>query len=300
MLTKEKFYGQYTIGCSRRKKWENEHLPVIDTSYKTLEKARSRTIRELSSAVNTLANYGDTYYREPLKAVSREGFDSLYDGLVKKHDFTMLEMDEYVSTIMFESRAVISEKNHQTNTNLTVDLGLFKTRLYFDDYVSSSPRSVGLSAVSTPSGENNPRNIGGKSCFHPHIGPNGGLCLGGYLNPRLSGADTQKFDIMSILYNVCGLLCRYNANSLNWSGAYIDNWVGQKCSVCYQFDGEQISCEKTKVIIHKDCSEEIDGKFYSLNCIKKCSVCEKTTPYYFTINNKAICEVCQEKEEIKV
>lgn len=296
MLSHRVFYDIYKEGVKARRKWEATHLSSIEKYLEVLEQARKRKVSELQSAVNGLAGY-EGYYLTPIVELNEKDSEDLFNALNKKYDFVLTDITTGPTFIKFVSRAIISESDPSTNTLFKVDLGLFETSVSFRDYLSHHPKPIGISEIkSRPLKENKPKQIDGLNCYHPHINNNHSLCLGSYG----SGAyhdDVKKYNILGIIYNLCELLCRYNPNSLNFSGGYISNWHGHKCKICFEYAPTAVQCEKTKAFIHKECAEEIDGKFYGLDQVKKCTKCETRSPFYIAYSrDNIVCSSCEKKE----
>jgi ubiquitin-protein ligase len=295
-ISHKDYYSAYKKGVQYRRKWEAGHLSILETSFKILEQCRTSKYEEMASAINTIAGY-KAHYLKPVVELTEEQSAELFEGLRSKYEFELEGMDTRVSHVQFTSRAIISTADPATNSYYEADLGIFKTTIRFNNNLADQPTASGFyQAISQPIRENNPREIDGLSCFHPHINSSGTLCLGSYGARNGPANDDQKqFNIMGTFYNLCQLLCTYNANSLNFGGAYINNWVGHKCGICFEFAPEAVKCEKTGKMIHKDCAEEVDGKFYGLDQVKKCTKCESRSPFYIAYSvNKIICSKCEE------
>lgn len=300
MITHDQYYKIYKSGAEYRRTWENKHIPLLEKHFKTFENARSVKISELSSALNGLVSY-EGYNLTPIVQLSQSDSEGLFKALQSKYNFVLKEITDGVERIKFVSRATISEKDPSTNMFFSADLGLFETIIAFSDHLQNSPKNPRVREISSrPVGENNPKTIpdSGGTCYHPHINGSYSLCLGSY--GKSDGAlieDCKTYNILGIMYNLCALLCRYNPNSLNYGGAYINNWLGHKCAICFEFAPSAVTCEKSKQKIHKECAEEIDGKYYGLDQIKKCSKCGNRSPFYIAYSrDNIICSSCEEKE----
>jgi hypothetical protein len=71
--------------------------------------------------------------------------------------------------------------------------------------------------------------------------------------------------------------------------------VGHKCGICFEFAPNAVKCEKTSKMVHEDCAENIDGKFYGLDQVKKCTKCGNRSPFYIAYSvDKIICSKCEE------
>lgn len=299
-ITHEQYYRVYKSGAEVRKRWETSHFPGLEKYFKTFENARKVKLSELSNALNGLSSY-DGFYLNPIVQLPEKDSAELFKVLEDKYDFKLKEIPEDINYLRFISRAKISEKDPSTNMSFSVDLGLFETYICFGDYLQSSPKMQRVREIySKPVGENNPKVIpdSGGTCYHPHINGSGNLCLGSY--GKQDGAlyeDCKTYNILGLMYNLCALLCRYNPNSLNYSGAYINNWLGHKCAICFEFAPTAVTCEKSKQKIHQECAELIDGKYYGLDQIKKCTTCGNRSPFYIVYSrDNIVCSKCEEKE----
>ena len=298
MISHKSFYNIYKQGAEERALWEHANMPKIEKSLKILENCRHEPYDNIKNAVYALDGYAQ-YSLTKLVPLSEEVSAELFSSLESRYDFKLLEISSGFSNIRFISRAVISESDPSTNMTFSADLGLFETRIQFRDRLSKAPLAVGASsATSNPKEQNKPVEISGIKCYHPHISSSNNLCLGSYggSNGAMS-TDQKNYNIMGIFYNLCSLLCRYNANSLNFGGAYINNWIGHKCAICFEFAPNAIKCEKSKNMIHAECAELIDGKYYGLDQIKKCSKCGEKSPFYIVYSkDNIVCSKCEEKE----
>lgn len=218
------------------------------------------------------------------------------ESLGKKNDFKLTYCSSELRDIRFITRAVLYERNPATRTVFDVDLGLFEIRL-LSDYGPISDPSSAYKVTATATGENKPKKINGGTCYHPHISADGKLCVGTYLHQMTR--DYAELNIMSIIFNVCGLINRYNANSLMYPSAYIHNWIGQKCPVCSLFITPKTEVvTKSKLEIHKDCGVEVDGEYYAASEIRTCSKCSCSTPHFIALSKTDyVCIPCSDKKD---
>ena len=295
-ISHKNYYDVYKNGVKYRRKWETINLSNLEASFKILEECRGAKYDDLATAINTIGAY-KSHYLKPVTELEEEQSAELFTALNNKYEFELESVDNKFSHLQFNSRAIISTADPSTNSYYEVDLGIFRTTIRFNNNLADQPTAPGFySAISQAVRENNPRTIDGLSCYHPHISSGGNLCLETY-NARNGPAseDQKQFNIMGMLYNLCQLLCTYNAKSLNFSGAYINNWVGHKCGICFEFASDAVKCEKTGKMIHEDCAEKIDDKFYGLDQVKKCTKCESRSPFYIAYSiDKIICSKCEE------
>jgi hypothetical protein len=306
----QKIYKWYKAGYERRNKWYNANLKSVETHIKTLEAARTTPITTLQYVMNALYEYRNYNLSKP-DLIPEDVFEESYNGLVTKYDFSIISLSEYYDTLSFKSRAKISESNARTRSHLEVDLGMFSVTINFPHELNNAPyniTSLNSLPAARPIGENKPKAIDGTRhpAYHPHIHQDGRLCLGTY-GSQFNAAtqepsiykDINDFNILSLFYNMAALLCRYNGSSLMFPNASIDKWIGFKCSVCGQFttEADGVKCSKTHQIIHKDCAAEIGDKWYSLDIVKKCSICKCSTPLFVPVDNKILCGTCWEKND---
>lgn len=236
-------------------------------------------------------------YSMPIEPPTTHHFYSLWDHIKENHSFSGITISRSHITI-HEIRAVIQEADPSTRTIFKVDLGKFNVKIVFGTAdvtrTGLSTNSTLSGAVAEPCGENNPRTIDGRNCYHPHISGDGRLCLGSYVEDLRE--DIRRLNFTSIIQCICRLINRYNANSLMYPGAYITNWVGDKCICCGGFIGDSgVKCKKTGSPMHKECSVKIGDDYYYPVIIKTCSKCNTlcTPDNYTAINLRThICNNC--------
>lgn len=293
-MTFDEFYKLYASSIKNRRSFESGIVPVINDRFKAVEDALSQRSMENVYRTAIHLNEYNKYWPKPTVEIQQGELQDLFTGLEKKYEFSLVSIGTGFESIKFKSRAVISEVDAKKNLNLTVDLGFFETYIRFGDRIDKTSVKSNRTVAANPAGSNNPKSIDGYTCYHPHINSAKELCLGSYGGQLTK--DAQAFDVMSIFYNLCGLLNRYNGNSLMFAGAYISNWVGATCPVCLQLVQDPILCAKTKLKIHKDCAEEIDGKFYSLDHVKTCTKCSKPAFNFIAYSKtEVVCSNCEEK-----
>lgn len=293
------FYEKYLLLSAQRKRWEITHLTKLQPKLDFLSNIRAHyDINAAYTVARELYDYRN-YYLGEHKILSKDEFAAECSALEKSYEFKINSLESNVFT--FETRGKISEADPETNSLYEVDLGKFKVSITFTNSISSAPSQPELySAKCTPIGENKPRSISGGTCYHPHVSSSQTLCLGDYGNKGFIYEDCKRLNIIGMFYNLCALVNRYNANSLNYSGAYITNWVGHKCAVCYEFAPEAVQCAKTKAFIHVDCAEKIGEDYYSLGVFKKCTECgNKTHSYIAYSTTKFVCSECEVKNNVK-
>jgi len=290
----KEMYDIYCQGIeSRNNGWEKNNRPNIDKMFDAFANFHQATNQSRDWAANHyLANYRGYSLEKPIR-LDEDIFISVFNDLVKKYELDVLRFNPSYTDIRFTARAVISEKDPTTRTNFSKDLGIFRVSLATDYEMDYSPIIRKPTSKAAGVKNNSSINLGIYTCYHPHISAHGDLCLGSYVEQI--GYDYANMKILSILFNLCELLQRYNANSLAFSGAYIHNWIGNKCEVCSLFIGqkEEIRCAGSTAPVHKDCCEKIGDKFYSLNFIKKCSKCgERAVSYIPYSFNNIVCSKC--------
>lgn len=257
------------------------------------------------------ATYIDTLPHVQPCLVERDILLSNIQSLLEKHEIDNIEITHTeghrVTIIIHGISAVIQENDPETRTSFSVPLGKFNIKISTNWWFSLASRSINErlmdgvysrvynspvdKIVCSPVGDNNPRTIDGADCYHPHM-IDGKLCLGSYADGIQ--VDIRTFNYYSILFNICSLVNRYNANSLLFPNAYIHNWIGHKCVSCFGFTGDSVVfCDMTKGPLHKNCAVEVDGRLYNPSKVKACSVCGKNTVRFTRVNNKtSICNDC--------
>lgn len=293
-----KFYEKFLYLSALRKKWETVNLAKLQPKIDFLSNIKAHyDMNAVYIAGRELYDYRN-YFLGEHKTLTKDEFAAECSALEKSYEFKIDSLEP--STIAFETRGKISEADPETNSLYEADLGKFKVSLVFTSSFASSPTQPELySAKCIPTGENKPKSIGGNTCYHPHVSPGQNLCLGDYGNKGFIFEDCKRLNVIGMFYNLCALVNRYNGNSLNYSGAYITNWVGHKCAVCYEFAPEAVQCAKTKVFVHTECAEKIGDEYYSLGAFKKCTECgNKTHSYIAYSTTKFVCSDCEAKNNV--
>lgn len=288
-MTNDEFYKHYLSSVKERKDWLNRNQSKITSFTKVFRDFENQRPDAIENAYSVYRNYAG-YKLSPDIEVSRETIDQCLKYLKDTYSFEIIAIGSEFSYVTFYSRAIIAEKDPKLNTTFSVDLGMFETKIVFNNEIGYRPWVVSSCGTSSkPIGGNSSKCVNGYYCYHPHIAKNGVLCIGTY---NLS-KDATDFNILSIFQNMCNVLCRYSANSLNFPGAFISNWIGDKCPVCYEFVLKGVKCAKTHVTVHEDCAEKIGDNYYSLGVMKKCNKCGKSSPFFIAYGiNNVVCSLC--------
>lgn len=207
-----------------------------------------------------------------------EDFTKIYNWIRSEYGVSGITFNDYSGMTIHGIRAILTESDPITRTSFKLDLGNFDVRIYFN-YSDITRLDIILARTiqlveAHPVGENQPKKINGEQspCYHPHVRRDSALCLGSY------GDDIRieigKLNFLSVIQGVCRLMRRYNANSLMFQGAYINNWIGEKCSCCNLFVGDSlVRCASSGLPMHKTCAVQHNDKYYIPNLIKKCHTC---------------------------
>ncbi len=305
------FWKYYNQGVDNRCKWEatqniDGHIEVLKTAN------RNSNFSEMLKSATRLSEFTN-YTLGTMRYFSREEFLGQYDMCKERFpDFDLTYTNSNLSEFRWKMRVILKQANAKANSYFELDLGLFEIKFYTsNDYpMSKAPYkqsyfSIYKHCYAYPVGENKPKSIAGAGstkCYHPHISGANKLCLGGYGNDNTMYRDIDAFNIWSIIYNISSLINNYNAGSLNFNGADISYWIGQKCPVCYQFcdNDNVIMCAKTKMSMHKDCGVEIDKLYYNPSSLATCTLCKKETAYYIPYSSdKILCSACDSLPEVK-
>ena len=244
---------------------------------------------DLKYISDTMGAYALTRF----KLLSKEEMASEFQILNQKYGFEIDTCESKLRRFAFITRATITEVDPSTRTRLSVDLGKFKIDL--SSRGTGFVGGVDYYVTAHPVGDNKPKQLPNGTCYHPHISSDSRLCLGTY---NLT-ADASRGDILSVFYNLCNLVNRYNPNSLNFSGGYISNWVGHKCVVCSGFANDLAVKTHNGLYAHKDCCiKHSDDKYYTLNEVKECSKCGVTTPDFTAVSRtECVCNPCLSKKD---
>lgn len=245
------------------------------------------------SELKYIYDYMAAYTLTRFQLLTKEEIETEFQILNQKYGFEIDVCESKLRKLSFITRAVITELDPATRTRLQVDLGKFRVEL--NTRGTGFVGGIDYSVSAMPAGDNKPKSLGSGLCYHPHISSDYRLCLGTYN----LGGDVARGDILSIFYNLCNLVNRYNGNSLNFSGAYISNWVGHKCVVCSGFANDLAIKTHNGLYAHKDCCIlHSDGKYYNLNEVKECSKCCTTTPDFTAISRtECVCNPCLSKKD---
>jgi hypothetical protein len=252
---------------------EIEYLDIDDeNTYNNISRF-SRLWNNVNTHVSTLAKL-----RSIGKGViaNKDFFIKTFEHVKNSHEFTSVTFFSLSSMRINNIRAVIQEEDPTTRTSFSVDLGLFDIDIAFNYNnicaVDTTPTSMIAAAYAKPKGSNKPVNIDGRTCYHPHVRGDHLLCLGTYREQM--SIDASRLDFLSIIQTTCRLINRYNANSLMFAGAYINNWIGEKCHCCNGFAGDSVvRCAATNSPMHISCAVEIEGRYYKPEVIKTCTSC---------------------------
>lgn len=238
------------------------------------------------------------------KVYSFDVFKTFLLDIVKKYNIYSLSYSNRLSSISFCIKDLtISEQDPVTHTNILCNMGDFKVILanntgYEWRSIPNISHQYLFTVTAEAIGNNKPRRTPGSDydCFHPHIYKKS-VCQGSYKAFDQAYFDFEQIDILSYIYNICGVLTHYNPRSIHHPGADISLWIGTKCSVCYGYISEgqaKKACAKSGLFMHDDCSMLVDGKYYHPDQVKTCFKCNKNIVEYLPIGPRRYsCKNCQ-------
>ena len=237
----------------------------------------------------------------PVDMPDIDSFLRTYKWLSKNHGVTGVTFHGYKGFTIHDVHAVLNESDPFTRTSFELDLGKFDIKINFNysdiTAVNISRMSTIGSAHAVPVGSNKPVTIDNATCYHPHIRSDYVLCLGSYREQM--NLEIASLNFLSVFQTLCRLINRYNANSLMFAGAYIHNWIGEKCTCCSDFVGDSlVRCANTGAPMHKNCAIKVENEdnYYQPRFIKNCNSCGKTcSPKEYTVISPrvVICSNCE-------
>lgn len=196
-------------------------------------------------------------------------------------DFEILSPFGTGDYMTWRANITMKHVNAPKNFAFTYDFGLFK--FYFRIKNHSS-----YDIIIKPESGNSTLQSG---AYHPHIRVDGRACIGTY--EKDIKEDIKSLNPFSIIQNITEIMEQYNPLSIYTED--IHSWIGQKCPVCCDFmptGTDIVQCEKQKVMIHRACAVEHDGKFYNPLVIKKCSTCNESGPSWVFVSGNIFCGDC--------
>lgn len=226
---------------------------------------------------NSLSKYSSYYINDYFAPTNIDEYASKVEAIEKRFP-TFVISDINNNFLQFSVDVILNKKDLINHIFFEKHLGKFLITVNAGTNYLYSCKIQSLKITSTATSNNCPALIDGVYAYHPHIRSDGVVCLGGYANQITK--DIANVDYCSVFYNICEVLQEYNPSSLMFPGADISNWLGSKCNICSGFInvGEGVVCAKSKIRIHEDCSEEVDGIKYAIGIIKTCTSCGKKDP----------------------